>query len=170
MSRQQHVEVELPAELAGLILACGGEQRPRLQVAFKTAVVDEHFNIHGGQSFQGAANGGNRLVDLELRHRFRLLPAADKGRTGSDEPHAQAVLKHMHGPWANGQLSRAIADIATQADRVEILQIRAQRLKPHVEIVIAEGDVLITAEIHRLRAGMRARLFPRDVSREGRAL
>ena len=170
MSGEQYVEVKFAAERAGLILPAGREQRPRLQVTLEAAMVDEYLDVHLRQFPKGAADGLERFVDLKQRHSLRLFPAAHKGRAGADKAHAQAVFQHVNGPWADGQRSFAVADVAAKASGVQVFQIGSQRVQPHVEIVIAEGDVLIAARVERLRAGVRARGVAGDPCGEGRTL
>ena len=76
----------------------------------------------------------------------------------------------MHGILEDGQFAGAIAYVAATAGGVKVVEVRFKRLQTHVEVVISQGDVLITAEIHRQRAGMGTRRFPGDKGGEGRTL
>ena len=136
-------------------------------------MVDEHFYIHlrlCAHFRQGAADRRKRFVNFQKRYGFRFLPAPHKGRTSPNQSDAQAVFQHMHSPGTNGQSSVAVADIAAQAGCLQVFKVCSQRLQPHIEIVIAEGDILVTAQIQRLRAGMRAQPLPGGIGGKRRTL
>ena len=157
MPREHEVKVQLAAHPAGLILGAGGQRLSGFQIAFKSAVIDQHGEIaqrlHG---FQRGFGGGHRFFDDELLDRFGVLPAANEVRTYADQTDAQAVFQLMHGVRRDGQAAFFVADVGAEAERVEVGQIIQQRIHAVVEIVVAQRHELIASQIHHCGDGVRA--------------
>ena len=157
MPREHEVKVQLAAHPAGLILGAGGQRLSGFQIAFKSAVIDQHGEIaqrlHG---FQRGFGGGHRFFDDELLDRFGVLPAADKVRAHADQTDAQAVFQPVHGVGRDGQAAFPVADVGAEAERVEVGQIIQQRIHAVVEIVVAQRHELIASQIHHCGDGVRA--------------
>ena len=154
---QHEIEVQLAAEAAGLIFGAVGQRLAGFQIALKAAVVDEHGDVAERlHRVQRGLGGGNRLLDDQLFHRLGVLPAADKVRAHADQTDAQAVFQPVHGVGRDGQAAFPVADVGTEAERVEVGQVIHQRVHAVVEIVVAQRHKLIARQIHHRRDGVRA--------------
>ena len=126
MAREHEVKVELFADAAGLVFPACGEFAPRLQVAFKAAVVEQHGHVaavaDGSERFPA---GGNRILDDQLCDGRRVLPAAHERRAGADQAHAQPVVQRVNRVGRDGQAALPVADVAAQAERVEVDEVIA---------------------------------------------
>ncbi len=121
---EHEVEIELPADAAGLVLAAFGERLAGFQVALKAAVIDQHGHVALRlDRLQRAGAGVHGILDDQLRNRPWVLPARDKGRARPDEADAQPVFELMDGIRRDGQQAVPISDVAAQALRVQLVQV-----------------------------------------------
>ena len=87
-------------------------------------MIDEHSDIALGLDFlQNALEDGYWLFDIELFERIRMLPDGHIMRASADNAHAQAVFQFMDGIRRDGQLALLVADVAAQADCIQVGQV-----------------------------------------------
>ena len=154
---EHEVEVKLPADAAGLVLAAFGKRLAGFQVALKAAVIDQHGHVAlRPDRLQRAGAGVHGVLDDQLCNRLRVLPAPDEGRARADEADAQPVAQPVNGVRRDGQQAVPVTDVAAQALRVQLVQVVGQSVDAVVEVMIAQRHKLIARQVHHRGDGMAA--------------
>ena len=140
---EEQIEVQLPGNPAGQVLAAVREHPPRLQFLLEAAVVDAHANItlipEGGAGRPGGLKG---IGDPNFLQVLGLLPHVYEVGDHTGEPHPQAVGQGVHRPGADAQLAPQVLHIRTQAYAVHGPQIVPEGLIAEVEVVVAQSEVV----------------------------
>ena len=144
---EKNIEVQLLTHPPGLILRCIGEGASGGNVVFKAAVIDTDRELGPGgpELFERFAGGIHGIGDLDPREMFRLFPYRDERSRDAGEADTQTVFQCDDG----GALDlRQSVNIGTEAAGVETVEVALQNFTTVVEIVVSQGDKLITGEVH----------------------
>ena len=150
MTRQQDVEVQLLTQAIGHVFMGGGQYPAGGQIPLEAAVIDAKRHVHLPlQGFQRRTGGGDGIVDGDAGQVLRPLPDVHIVGDDAHDADPQAVLQRVD---AGGEAHpRAVpADIFADAAGVEGIEIGVQIRHAVVEVVVAQGHIVVAAAVHHL--------------------
>ena len=150
MTRQQDVEVQLLTQAIGHVLMGSGQHPARGQIPLEAAVIDAQRHVHLAlQGFQRRTGGGDGIVDGDAGQVLRTFPDVHIVGDNAHDADLQAVLQRVD---AGGEAHpRAVpADVFADAAGMEGVEIGVQIRHAVVEVVVAQGHIVIAAAVHHL--------------------
>ena len=152
---EEYIEIQFLTQPPGLIFRGIREGETGGNVVLKPAVIDTDGEIDPGgpELFECFAGGLNRIGDLDAGEMFRLFPYRDERGRDAGEADTEPVFQRDDG---GALYLRQAMDIGAEAAGVEAVEITLQNFTAVVEVVVPQGDKLITGEVHKLCGNKRS--------------
>lgn len=167
---QQKVKVQLLAQAVGHVLVGGGQHAAGGQISLEAAVINAQRHIHPApQGFQRRTRGGDRVADSDAGQVLRLLPDVHVVGDDAHDADPQAVLQRVDA-GREAHAGAVPADILADAAGVQSVEIAVQIVHAVVEVVVAQGHIVVAAAVHYLGEPAGVAQCVMAVGTQGRAL